>query len=216
MTINFSDIFSKPSGKKNLDEMLASLPEPPEELKEMFKKIEESLTASLTGQKCELCGKAHPNAVTAADIALVGKPQFTASDGIVGEYEYKPKSMAAIQFLPSNVPDVMQLLFENGVPFAYAETPAGEDRILLLSPDSEVNLPTDELRYGKWAVVTGSKSDGTLGFSACFDDEFRSTFQAKAAPGGLDGPDGDALLQEAEQEAVSAFGSGFGEDDDDE
>lgn len=204
---------------KNLD--LENLPEPPAEIKELLKSITEKATAAASGRPCPVCGKVHENPVSAFAIPLSKLtddgpevPEYEASNGLSGEFEYAPKPIDAIQFLPNNVGDVMAFLVRHEIPFGYTLKDGGEHRILLVSINgADADIETDELVYGKWAVVTGSRADRDMAYSAIPDVNFRGIFQPKvhenhtASTDELDlEAEADSFLENAKHDALDAFG----------
>lgn len=217
--MKLSDIFGgKATSEKDLREFLDSLPEPPEAVKRLM----ENITKQFAGKPCPACGKVHESPVSAFAILLGGQgqgpeiPQYEVSNGLSGEFEYKPRELSAMQFLPSNVVDVMEFLYERDIPFGYLSTPSGDDRILLISSGEEVDTDTDELLYGKWMVVTGSRKTEDLGYVAYDDEQFRRIFQPKTFAATSEPEEngsedelarlGDSLLDSAEKDALDAYG----------
>jgi hypothetical protein len=204
---------------ENLD--LENLPEPPAEIKEMLKGLTAKVQAAIAGQPCPVCGEVHENPFSAFAIPLSKLtndgpevPEYEASNGLSGEYVYAPKPIDAIQFLPNNVGDVMAFLVRHEIPFGYTLKGGTEHRILLVSINgADTDIDTDELVYGKWAVVTGSRADRDLAYSAITDENFRGTFQPKvhenhaASTGELDlEAEADSFLEDAKNGALDAYG----------
>lgn len=207
MGIFDSILRGKSGAPQNLSELLGkmdleNLPEPPPEVKALMDNISEKLAAALTGQEtgqpCLFCGKVHG----AED------KKYEESNGLSGEYEYQPKLVSAIQFLPSNVGDVMEFLVRHEISFVYKFS-GGEHQLLLVTPGQPTDADTDEVRYGKWVAVTGSRAMRDIGYSAISDGEFRSTFQAKVHEntGELNlAEEADSLLESAKNEALDTYG----------
>lgn len=203
---------------KNLNIDPDNLSEPPAEFKEFLSGLGGALSASLKGEPCPDCGKVHGSPLAFA-IPIGGDsspqvPAYNESDGLSGEFEYVPKIMRAIQFLPDNVSDVMKFLFDHGITFGYAITRNGESRILLITADQEMS-PDDELVYGRWAVTVGSREDDSLSYTVYEDAAFRRAFQS-TVKGSTPATsvedelnlDADKLLGDAEQDALDAYRNG--------
>jgi hypothetical protein len=196
------------SDNPELSKLLATMPEPPESIKKlMLSGLSGIAAAAAAGEPCPICNEVHGVKSQTTD-----DPQgYDASSGEPAEFEYTPKIMRAIQFLPGNVPSVMEFLFDHGIAFGYAITRNGESRILLLTAGQEVDLD-DELAYGRWAVVTGSREDDSLSYTVYEDAAFRRAFQSTVrgftpAPTiGFDEGEADDLLARAEQDALDAHG----------
>lgn len=143
------------------------------------------------------------------------RPGYDESDGLAGAYEYTPRAHEAVQFLPHNVPYVMEFLYDWGVPFGYTVTRSGESKILLMTGDSKFSLESNELAHGRWVVVTGSREQGNLACAAVDDEQFRRMFRptAKGSAPAASAEDelrlnADSLLDDAEQDALSAYDNG--------
>lgn len=198
----------KPTDDKDLRELLKSLPEPPKELQETLNGLLGSVQDALSGKPCRFCGKVHG----ASDPQV---PEYNESAGAAAEVEWTPREMTAIQFLPTNVGEVLNFLHQRKVPFGYVVTSNGEERILLLDLTSpEVGVDTEVLVYGKWAVVSGSRENGDLAYVAYDDEIFRRHLRVKSPAATSETNDdtedelsriGDDLLDKAEQGALSAY-----------
>lgn len=228
--MNLTDILSSLTGKasagknQSVESFLDSLPEPPEELKEFVAGLAGSLSASLKGEKCPRCGKVHNLAAM-----VLGSPEsdqtasYEESDGLANTFEYSPKEFRSVQFLPHNVPDVLEFLYDNEIPFGYAIGGDGS-RILMITPGVDVDADRDELVYGKWAVVTGSRATGDIGYVSYSDAAFRAAFQKKSPAtdadltgsfpvAGTEERDLEEHADEYSKKAQRAALSAYGEDD---
>lgn len=198
----------KPTDDKDLRELLKSLPEPPKELQETLNGLLGSVQDALSGKPCRFCGKVHG----ASDPQV---PEYNESAGAAAEVEWTPREMTAIQFLPTNVGEVLNFLHQHKVPFGYMVTPSGGERVLLLDLTSpEVDVDTEVLVYGKWAVVSGSRENGDLAYVTYDDEIFRRQLRVKSPATTSETSDsaeeeldqlGDDLLNKAEQGALSAY-----------
>lgn len=207
MSIFDSILRGKSGAPQNLSDLLGkmdleNLPQPPPGVKALMDNIGEKLASALTGQAtgqpCLICGKVH-------DTENSG---YEESNGLSGEYEYQPKLVSAIQFLPSNVGDVMAFLVRYEISFVYKFSD-GEHQLLLVTAGQPTDTETDEVRYGKWVAVTGSRATRNMGYSAISDNEFRSTFQTKVHENddklNLEEAS-DSLLENAKNDALDAYG----------
>lgn len=175
----------------------------------------EVLAASLSGKPCPSCGEVYPSPLAFA-IPLGGKnetpqvPVYEESDGVAAEFEYTPKKMRAIQLLPHNAVAVAEFLIDNDATFFYVKNPEGEHRFLLPNLNTmELNTDTEELVYSKWVVVSGSRAEGNLAYSAVDDASFRNSFQPVVkgfTPDVMLEDEADDLLSKAEQDAMAAYG----------
>lgn len=157
---------------------LHDLPEPPPEVKKMLDKMFGA--ALLKNGKCPNCGKVH--LLPPGTEPVTQAQAYNESNGLADSYEYVPRKLEAIQFLPHNVPDVTEFLVRRGISFAYLVKSDGEPRLVLIGDTGELNLSQDELTYGRWVVVAGSREGGDLAASALDDSTFRQEFQATEKP----------------------------------
>lgn len=107
--------------------------------------------------------------------------EFQKSDGAVGTFQLRPKSVTAIQFLGGNWPEVLNFLWLHQIPFQscgslvdYSGNGGAGRHLHILGTDG-----VETLSEGRWVFFHGKHGEENFTVGVYNDTEFRDFFEGQ-------------------------------------
>lgn len=110
--------------------------------------------------------------------------EFKPSDGLIGTFQLKPKSVTAIQFLGSNWTEVLTFLWLHQIPFYSCGSEVdycgdgGAGRHIHIPPVTG-NLTSETLSEGRWVYFYGKRGEDDYNVGVYRDEDFRDMFHGE-------------------------------------
>lgn len=110
--------------------------------------------------------------------------EFKPSDGLIGTFQLKPKSVTAIQFLGSNWTEVLTFLWLHQIPFYSCGSEVdycgdgGAGRHIHIPPVTG-NLTSETLSEGRWVYFYGKRGEDDYNVGIYRDEDFRDMFHGE-------------------------------------
>lgn len=110
--------------------------------------------------------------------------EFKPSDGLIGTFLLKPKSVTAIQFLGSNWTEVLTFLWLHQIPFYSCGSEVdycgdgGAGRHIHIPPVTG-NLTSETLSEGRWVYFYGKRGEDDYNVGIYRDEDFRDMFHGE-------------------------------------